>query len=131
MKSLKPNFNDSLRPAYKRSDFGEMIRGKYASTQVEFAELISLLMGCIREDEGLTFTHHSIGNYLAGHQRGDWTYEIDNANQVTLRYWVGEFSNIEEPITNLPCISTNQEITDLKNLIHRHVRALRTRARAI
>jgi len=41
MKNIKADLEDSLRPEYKRSDFGEIIRGKYAATQVDFAELIA------------------------------------------------------------------------------------------
>ena len=83
MKNIKRDSDNSLRPEYRRSDFGEFVRGKYATTQVEFAELVRLLIACIGEDEGLEFTHHSIGNTRAGHKFGDWTYEIDNANKIT------------------------------------------------
>ena len=31
MKRVKSELNDWLRPEYKRSDFGELVRGKYAS----------------------------------------------------------------------------------------------------
>jgi len=31
MKKVKSELNDWLRPEYKRSDFGEFVRGKYAS----------------------------------------------------------------------------------------------------
>jgi len=31
MKKAKPRKRDELRPEYKRSDFGKMVRGKYAS----------------------------------------------------------------------------------------------------
>ena len=31
MKKVKAELNDWLRPEYKRSDFGEFVRGKYAS----------------------------------------------------------------------------------------------------
>lgn len=31
MKRVKSELNDWLRPEYKRSDFGEFVRGKYAS----------------------------------------------------------------------------------------------------
>jgi hypothetical protein len=31
MKKAKPSKRDELRPEYKRSDFGKMVRGKYAS----------------------------------------------------------------------------------------------------
>jgi hypothetical protein len=30
MKKPRPDLADDLRPEYKRSDFGEMVRGKYA-----------------------------------------------------------------------------------------------------
>ena len=30
MKKVKSRMSDDLRPEYKRSDFGEMVRGKYA-----------------------------------------------------------------------------------------------------
>jgi hypothetical protein len=77
MKNLRTDINDSLRPEYKRSDFGDMVRGKYARTQVEFAELVRLFIACIAEDTGLNFIHHSPGNHLAGHNMGDWTYEFE------------------------------------------------------
>lgn len=131
MKNLRTDTDDSLRPEYKRSDFGEMVRGKYAQTQVEFAELVRLLIACISEDTGLKFFHHSPGNNLAGHNLADWTYEFDNANQITLRYWLNEFSSIEESISNLPCITTAQERSDLHNLLFDHVQALRTRVDAL
>lgn len=35
---------DELRSEYKRSDFREFVRGKYATAQVEFVELVSLLI---------------------------------------------------------------------------------------
>ncbi len=91
MKNIKADPEDSLRPEYKRSDFGELIRGKYATTQVDFHQLIEALLACIGEDEGVKFIHHSIGNCIANHKPGDWTYEIDNGNQITLRYWLSEF----------------------------------------
>lgn len=100
MKNLRQNLDDSLRPEYKRSDFGEMVQGRFAYTQLQFAELVSLLIACIGEDEGVTFIHHSPGNDRAGHKSGEWSYELDNANQITLRYWINEFKNIAEPISN-------------------------------
>lgn len=126
MKNIKQDFDD-LRPEYRRSDFGEMAKGKYAATQVEFAELVRLLMVCIGEDEGLKFMHYSPGNALAGHKHGDWTYEIDNANQITLRYWLSETQNIEEPISNSSCVNTSQERTALQNLLIDHVRNLKVK----
>ena len=131
MKNIREELDDSLRPEYTRSDFGEMIQGKYATTQVDFAELAGLLLACIGEDENLTFTRHSAGNYLASHKQGDWTYEIDNANQITLRYWVNEFRSIDEQIANPSCITTPQERTELQNLLLTHVRKLKAKVGAL
>lgn len=125
MKNLRQNLDDSLRPEYKRSDFGEMVQGKFAYTQLQFAELVSLLITCIGEDEGVTFIHHSPGNDRAGHKSGEWSYELDNANQIVLRYWINEFRNIAEPISNPPCITTPQERSDLQDLLLTHVRTLK------
>ena len=127
MKNVRHDFPDSLRPEYKRSDFGDMVEGKYAYTQLEFAGLVRLLVTCVGEDEGVDLVHHSIGNQQAGHKRGDWTYEIDNANQITLRYWLDEFRGIEEAITNPPCVTTPQERSDLQKLIRHHVRTLKAK----
>lgn len=127
MKNLKQDLADSLRPEYRRSDFGEMVQGKFALTQVDFAELVHLLLTCTGEDEKVHFVHYSIGNQLADHKRGDWTYEIDNANQITLRHWLNEFRSIEEPITNPPCITTPEERSHLQKLILGHVRTLKAR----
>lgn len=130
MKNIRHDKDDSLRAEYKRSDFGVMVRGKYALTQIEFAELVRLLLGCVAEDIGLNFIHYSRGNGLAGHKLGDWTYEIDSANQITLRYWLNEFSNIEEPLSNPTGITTAQERSDLHSLIVDHVSALKTKVDA-
>ena len=94
MKNIKSELDDSLRPEYRRSDFDELVRGKFGVSQVEFAELAALLLSCIGEDEGMKFIHDSIRNRLADHSFGEWTYEIDNANQITLRYWLNAQSNI-------------------------------------
>ena len=130
MKNVRQDFGDSLRPEYRRSDFGEMVKGKYAYTQVEFAELVHMFVICAGEDERLNFLHHSTGNQLASHKHGDWTYEIDNSNQITLRYWLNEFRNIEESITNPPCVSTPEERSELQKLIVNHVRTLKARVRS-
>jgi hypothetical protein len=127
MKNVRQDFADSLRPEYTRSDFGDMVEGKYANTQLEFAELVRLLLTCAGEDEGVTFIHHSAGKSLAGHKPGDWTYEADKANQITLRYWINEFRTLEEPITNSLCITTPQERLDLQKLILDRVRNLKAR----
>ena len=130
MKNIREELEDSLRPEYTRSDFGEMIQGKYATTQLDFAELAGLLLACIGEDESLTFTRHSAGN-LAGHKQGDWTYEIDNANQITLRYWINEFRSIDEQIFNPSCITTPQQRSELHNLLLTHVRNLKVNVGAL
>ena len=127
MKNLRQEDGDSLRREYRRSDFGEMARGKYATTQLEFSELVRLLLACIGEDEGLKFDHHSAGNRHSHHTHGDWTYELDNENQITLRYWLSEFGNIEEPLSNPSCVTTPQERSDLQNLLLVHVQALKNR----
>jgi|GEM_PF-3798238 len=85
----------------------------------------ALLVTCVGEDEGVNLVHHSIGNQHAGHKRGDWTYEIDNAHQITLRYWLNEFRSIAETVTNSPCVTTPQERSDLQKLILHHVRTLK------
>lgn len=131
MKNIKRNVDDSLRPEYRRTDFGEMVQGKYTRTQLQFRELVQLLLACIGEDEKLSFNHHSVGNSLAVYKRGDWTYELDNANQITLRYWLGESENVEEPISNTPCIMTPQQRTELQNLLEKHVRSLRVRVESL
>ncbi|MCA1577345.1 MAG: hypothetical protein LC794_08285 [Acidobacteria bacterium] len=131
MKNIKQDVGDSLRPEYRRADFGEMVRGKYAKTQIEFAELVHLLLTCIGEDEGLTFISHSPGNRLAGHKLGDWTYEFDNANRITLRYWLSEFNSLEEPLSNPPCVITNEAGSDLQTLLVQHVRGLKARVDAL
>ena len=127
MKKVDPDIEDWMRPEYNRSDLGELVRGKYANTQLEFSELVRLLLACIGEDEDIHFTHHSPGNSLDKHQLGEWTYEIDNGNQITLRYWLGEFRSIEEAVTNSPLVTNPNERTKLQNLLQEHVRALKAK----
>ena len=114
-----------LRPEYNRSDFREFVQG--AVTQIEFAERVALLLACIGEDEGIKFTHHSIGNYRANQQPGDWTYEIDNGNQVTLRYWLDSLANIEVTIVNPPCVFTAEDHNNLQAALTEGARALRSK----
>lgn len=128
VKNIKSELDDWGRPEYKRSDFGEIVRGKYATTQVDFAELTALLLACIGEDEGIRFTHHSIGNYLADHKSGEWTYEIDNANQITLRYWLSSFGSVSEEISNPTCTMTPKERTELQDALLKGVASLRAKA---
>ena len=131
MKNAGSELNDWSRPEYKRSDFGELVRGKYATTQVDFHQLIGVLLTCIGEDEGVKFLGHSIGNYLANHKSGDWTYEIDNGNQITLRYWLSEFGSIEDAISNPTCVMTPSDRTELQNALHKGVTSLTTKVAAL
>ena len=132
MKNAKSELNDWSRPEYKRSDFGEIIQGKYATTtQVDFHQLTGALLACIGEDEGVKFMHHSTGNRLADRKFGDWTYEIDNGNQITLRYWLSEFGSIEEAISNPTCVMTAKDRTELQDTLLKGVISLKTRAAAL
>lgn len=131
MKNIRSEIDDSLRPEYKRSDFGELVRGKHAVSQVEVAQLVHLLISCIGEDEYVKFIHHSIGNYLADHKPGDWTYEIDNANQVTLRYWVSEFTSVDEVLSNPTTGMTPKDRAELQNALLEGVMNLKTKVAAL
>ena len=113
-----------LRPEYKRSDFGELIRGKYATTQIELNQLVEVLLACIGENVGVQFVHHSIRDRLANHINGDWTYEIDNGNQITLRYWMSEFSSLEETISNPSNVMTPKERSELQEVLENGVMSL-------
>lgn len=42
MKKAKSELNDWLRPEYKRSDFGELVRGKYAKRIRESTNVVIL-----------------------------------------------------------------------------------------
>ena len=125
MKKIKTEIDDWGRSEYERSDLGELVRGKYANTQLEFSQLVHLLLVCIGEDEGIRFQHHSVGNYMAQHRAEDWTYEIDNSNQVILRYWLSEHANVEELISNPPVITKPAARAELQELLLNHVVALR------
>lgn len=127
MKKIEPEMDDWLRPEYKRSDFGEFVRGKYASKQLEIADLVRLLLGCLGEDQNVQFERHSEGTYLAGHKLGDWTYEIDDGNQITLRYWLNEFRSLEESVANPGSVTTPQERSELQNLLLDHIQSLKTK----
>ena len=127
MKNIEVDPEDTLRPEYKRSDFGEIIRGKYATTQVDFHQLTGALLACIGEDEGIKFIHHSIGNYLADHHSGEWTYEIDNANRITLRHWLDSLRNVSEQISNLPCVMTPKERSELQSALLEGVKKLKAK----
>ena len=127
MKNIKPELDDSMRAEYKRSDFGEIVRGKYAATQVDFAELTALLLAVIGEDDGIKFTQHSIGNYLADHRSGEWTYEIDNANQITLRYWLDSLKNVSEETSNPPCVTNPKDRSELQSALLEGVKKLKAK----
>ncbi len=118
-------------PEYRRSDFGEMIQGKYATTDIEFAELVRLLLACIGEDEGLKFVSHSSENRVANHKAGDWGYEIDDINQITLHYWTNELVSIEETISSPCCVTTPEGRSEFQNLLQTHVRRLKAQASAL
>lgn len=124
MKNIKRDLDDSLRPEYRRSDFGEMVRGKHATTQVE---LVRLLVACIGEDENLTISYHSTGDHVTTRKRGDWTYEFDDASRVTLRFWLNSFENLDEAVAIPARFISSRETLDLKDLLLQHVRNLKTR----
>jgi hypothetical protein len=130
MKNIEVDPEDTLRTEYKQSDFGELIRGKYATTQVDFHQLTGALLTCIGEDEGINFTHHSIGNYLADHRSGEWTYEIDNVNQITLRYWLDSLKNVSEETSNPLCVMTPKERSELQSALLEGVKKLKAKVSA-
>ncbi len=127
MKNIKPDVDDSLRQEYSRSDFGKMVQGKFAVSEFEFAPLVELLIACVGEDEGLTIILE--GSNQTGHSSGEWSYELDNASQITLRYWVSEFKNIEEQISNPSSVNSANESANLQTLIQKHVQILKSRVR--
>lgn len=130
MKNVEADPEDTLRPEYKRSDFSEVIRGKYATIQVDFHQLTGVLLTCVGEDEDVRFMHYSPGNRHANHKRGDWTYEIDNGNRITLRYWLNEFRSIEEALSNPTVVMTPKERTDLQQALFKGVTDLRAKVAA-
>ncbi len=128
MKNIKHNIDNSLRPEYKRSDFGEMVQGKYASAEVELSELVGLFLSCIGEDEGVKITRRSAEDQIVNYKPGDWTYEIDDNSQITLRYWCDELNNIEETISSPSSTTALQDRAELQNLLIQSVRKLKKRA---
>jgi hypothetical protein len=129
MKNIKQDYDD-LRPEYSRADFAGSVRGKYAYVEFEFAQYARALLYCVADDEGLTFTNHSKDDDRARRRRGDWTCEIDDANQITLRYWLSASANIEEPMSNPSSISNPQLREELQTLLTTHIRALKTKVAA-
>ena len=126
MRNIKPELEDWMRPEYKRSDLGKIVRGKYA-TQVQFAELTALLLACVGDDEGIRFTHHSTGNSFADHKVGEWTYEIDNGNQITLRYWLSTSGNVSEVLSNPTCVMTSKDQEELLSALAAGLRDLKAK----
>lgn len=127
MKNIRQELDDSLRPEYKRSDFGEMIQGKHAATPIEFAELVRILLACIGEDEDLKFINQPASQGSALHSH-DFTYSIEDANQITLRYYLNDQEFIEERIATQCCITTPEERARLQDQLLRHVHTLKARA---
>lgn len=127
MKNIKQVYDD-LRPEYRRSDFGEMVIGKHAFLRLEIAEFVRIYIACIGEDADLKFTRHESGDTLADRNSGDWTYEFDAADQITLRYWLDESTSIEEKISTPPSVTTPRERAELQDLITKRVKNLKSRA---
>lgn len=42
MKKVDPQYTDELRPEYRRSDFGELVRGKYAARSATASNVVVL-----------------------------------------------------------------------------------------
>lgn len=118
---------DGLRPEYTRDDFKNAVRGQSAFLRLEIAEFVRIYIACIGEDEHLKFTKHTGDNALSERKRGDWTYEFDAADQITLRYWFDETGSIEESMSNPTFVTTPQERTALQDLLTKHVQTLKSR----
>lgn len=129
MKNVKQEFDDSLRPEYRRSDLGELIQGKFADARMDFNDVVGLSLSCIGEEEDVHFVPRS--NHLSDRKKGDWTYEVDNASQITLRYWLSEFENLQEPVLNSPCVTNAQDRSKLQNLLLSHLHSLKARVMAL
>ena len=127
MKNIKREPEDSLRPEYQRSDFGELVRGKFAISQVDFLELTGLLLSCIGEDEGIKFKVRANGNVLPDHRRAEWTYEVDNHNRVILRYWKSSKTNLAENLSNPVAITSAKERKELQTVLKQGVKSLKAK----
>jgi hypothetical protein len=127
MKNIRQDLDDSLRPEYRRSDFGEMIQGKHAATPIEFAELVRILLACIGEDEDLKFINQPENQRFA-QPSNYFTYTVEDANQITLRYYINDQECIEERIATQCCITTPEERAKFQDQLLHHVRALKSRA---
>jgi hypothetical protein len=124
MKNLK-DLDDPLRAEYRRSDFSDLVQGKFSSRPVGFSELVDLLIACVGEDENVRFVHRS--SHVVAQKQGDWTYEVDNAAQITLRYWLSEFESLEELVPTSQNTASPQGRTELQKLLSEHTRSLKAR----
>ena len=125
MKNIKSELFDSLRSEYQRSDFGEIVRGKYAATQVDFHQLTNVLLTSIGEDEGVKILDQSMGQPLTPHQPGDWKYKIDKAQLITLRFWLSEFASIDQPLSNPTNVITSRDRRELQAALLKGMTVLR------
>ena len=129
MKNIKQD-DDDLLPEYDRSFFANAVRGKYANAEFEFAGVARALIYCVAELERLRFTDESEVDDC-DRRPGDWTYEIDKANRITLRYWVSKFSTIEEPMAGTnPSSITPKQSEELQKLLTTHIQALKAKVAA-
>ena len=127
MRKITSETDDWLRSEYRREDLGDFVQGKYPISEVEFAQLVALLMAMIGEDNDIQIEPLSKSNHLARRTEGDWTYELDHANQISLHYWQSEFTSIVEHISNPPCVTTDLERQQLQRMLSHHVRALKAK----
>src|SRR5262249_7310224 len=113
-----------------RSFFAGSVRGKFAYDELDFASFARAAVVCMGEDAELKFIPHSQGDDPAQRRRDDWTYEIDDANQITLRYWLSASASIDEPMSNPPSVSNPQLREELRILLTTHIRALKAKVAA-
>jgi hypothetical protein len=129
MKNIKQDYDD-LRPEYTRADFAGSVRGKFAYDELDFASFARAAVVCVGEDEELSFIPHSRPGARVDRRRGDWTYEINDSNQITLRYWLTARASIDEPMSNAPSVSNPQLRDELHSLLTTHIRALKAKVAA-
>lgn len=79
----------------------------------------------------MRFIDQSRDSSLAGRRPADWTYEIDAGDQITLRYWLTEFTTLSEQLASPPSVTTPAERADLQNLLTRHVKSLKAKVAAL
>ena len=85
-----------------------------------------LLLACIGEDEGVEFIQ-----LPSTRKAGDWTYEIEDINHITLHYWITQHRSFEESIPNACCANTPRERAALQSLLLQYVRALKAKVSAL